>query len=263
MAHILIYVSSANKIPLREGTNGDTGIFLGELTLPLMPLYEAGHVFTFITPDGKAPTIDQNSYHLLYWKFSKKKRNKAIHFLKTLESSGLNAPLKATEIAGNESQLESYSGLFIPGGHAPMTDIVFENWFDSNEFNRSTGEILSHFHMHRKPTAAICHGVAALAAAPEHGGKWLYNGYQMTCITMMAEWLAEDMPFFKTLKGHMRDYPTHMLQRKGAIIQQKNIPFLSQVVEDQELITAQDPFAAKELGKQLKIKIDNYLHEKK
>lgn len=37
-ATILVYVSSARFIPLREGGVSDAGIFLGELTEPLAPL---------------------------------------------------------------------------------------------------------------------------------------------------------------------------------------------------------------------------------
>ena len=43
-AKILVYTSSATRIPLKEGNTHDVGIFLGELAEPLEPLVEAGHV---------------------------------------------------------------------------------------------------------------------------------------------------------------------------------------------------------------------------
>lgn len=261
MAKILVYVSSATNVPIKEGGTSEAGIFLGELTEPLMPIHEAGHEFIFITPDGQTPTIDKNSYNIMNWNFSKKRLTKAINFLETLKGLGLNAPLKANSVIDDEESLNSFDGIFIPGGHAPMTDIVFSNWLKSNELNQETGKLLHHFHEKNKPTVAICHGVAALAAAPEMDGKWPYDGYSMTCVTMIVEWLSEDMPFLKTMKGHMPDYPTPMLERKGAMLKQQKIPLLSRVVEDRELLTGQDPFSAQELGQRFKNKIENYIRK--
>ena len=42
-------------------------------------------------------------------------------------------------------------------------------------------------------------------------------------------------------------------------MKQLNIPILSNVVEDRELITGQDPYAAVELGEKWKKKLDRYL----
>ncbi len=262
-AKVLVYLSSANKLPLKEGGTSDVGVFLGELTQPLIPLHEEGYHFTLISPDGNPPTIDKHSYHLLYWKFSKKKLNQSIAFYKTLLNGGMESPEKASDIINDKARLETFDCLFIPGGHAPMTDIVFNNWLKSNELNQDTAKLVSHFHQQQKPTAAICHGVAALATAPEHEGKWIYDGYTMTCVTLFEDWMAENMPFFKTLDGHMADYPTKMLQRRGAVIQQKFLPMLSQVVEDRELITAQDPYAAEELGKRLRERLALYIYNRK
>jgi putative intracellular protease/amidase len=262
MAKVLVYVSSATSVPIKEGGTSEAGIFLGELTEPLMPFHEKGHELIFITPDGCAPTIDKNSYNLMNWNFSKKRLNKSIEFLKTMNGLGLKSPLKANAVIADEQLLNSFDGIFIPGGHAPMNDIVFNDWAKSNDLNQETGKLLCHFHDNNKPTAAICHGVAALAAAPEVDGKWLYDGYCMTCVTMLVEWLAEDMPLLKTMKGHMSDYPTPILERKGAILKQQKIPLLSQVVEDRELLTGQDPFSAKELGQKFVNKVEDYTKKK-
>lgn len=256
-AKILVYTSSATQVPHKEGNSHEVGVFLGELVEPLMPLYEAGHQLDFVSPDGKPCTIDKASFNLMYWSFSKKRLKKSREFLETLNKLGMDRPMKIFDVLNDQQLLNSYDVLFIPGGHAPMTDVLHKNWMKSDEYNKETGELLLHFHQNKKITATICHAGAALAAAPEIDGQWIYKGYKMTCVSMLAEKLVEDVPFFNS-GGHMPDYPVPILKRKGGIVE--NV-LLGQVlvIEDRELITAQDPTSAEELGKQLIAKIDNYL----
>ncbi|WP_353158710.1 type 1 glutamine amidotransferase domain-containing protein [Myroides odoratus] len=259
-AKILVYISSATKVPHKEGGSHEVGVFLGELVEPLMPLYEAGHQIDFISPDGKTCTIDKASFKLIYWGFSKKRLKRAKLFLDILNKKGMAQPRKISDIVDDPKLLNSYDVLFIPGGQAPMTDIIHTNWMKSDEYNKYTGELLLHFHLNKKITATICHAGAALASAPNVYGQWIYSGYSMTCVSMLAERLIEDMPFFNS-GGHMPDYPVLMLKRKGGHV--KNV-LLGKVlvIEDRELITAQDPTSAKELGKILSIRVREYLSKK-
>lgn len=261
-AKVLVYVSSAQAVPLREGGTQQVGVFLGELTETLEPLLQAGHSISFVSPDGKGPHIDENSHSLRYWGFSRKKLKKALDLHEKLKDLGIEQPTKLRDVLANKDKLDQYDVLFIPGGHAPMTDILFKNWLEGEQLNEETGKLLLHFHKHKKPTALICHAPSALAAAPEINGQWIYKGYAMTCITMMSEFLVENVPGFKTMEGHMRDYPEQILKRKGAKLKQMYIPMISNVVEDRELIIGQDPYAARELGRKLKMKIDTYLQNK-
>lgn len=256
-AKVLVYTSSATQVPHREGGGHKVGVFLGELVEPLEPLIDAGHELVFVSPDGRACTIDENSFKLSYWKFSRRRLEHAKHYWNKLKALGLERPIKLSELLADEKNLESYHALFIPGGHAPMTDVLHKNWMESSDINEETGRLLLHFHQRQKPTSLICHASAALAAAPSVDGQWIYSGYQMTCVSMLAEKLVEDMPVFNA-GGHMPDYPVPMLERKGGIV--KNV-FLgrSLVVDDRELMTGQDPYAAEELGQKLLKKIEQYL----
>lgn len=264
MANILVYVSSAKAVPFREGGSHAVGVFLGELTEPLEPMLAAGHQLTFVSPDGQPPHIDRNSFRLMYWGFSRKKMERARRFYEeTLKPLGIEPPRRLSDLLAKPGGFEPFDSLFVPGGHAPMTDILFKNWLESSEINPETGQLLQHFHEAQKPTALICHAPSALAAAPDVDGKWLYEGYAMTCVTMLSERLIEDVPPFKVMHGHIPDYPERILRRKGARMRQLNIPMLSNVVEDRELITGQDPYAAEELGKKWKAKLDKYLKDKR
>jgi putative intracellular protease/amidase len=256
-ARILVYISSATQVPHREGTSHEVGVFLGELVEPLIPLYKAGHNLDFVSPDGNTCSIDKSSYNLMYWRFSTRRLNASKAFLETLNRLGMNRPMKLADLLKNDALLQSYDALFIPGGHAPMTDILHTNWMKGSEYNNETGKLLFHFHQHNKPTAAICHGSAALAAGPVIDGRWIYNGYRMTCVSMLAEKLVEDVPFFNS-GGHLPDYPVPILQRKGGLVDNVMLGKVL-VIEDRELITAQDPTSAEELGSALIAKIESYL----
>ena len=256
-AKILVYTSSATKIPLREGGTHNVGIFLGELVDPIEPLIEAGHEIEFASPDGKGCVIDEKSYDLSNWGLSKKKMEHAKHYFETtLQELGIGTPQKLSNILEDKEKLNSYDVLFIPGGHAPMTDVLHKNWLINNDLNKETGELLLHFHNNNKITAAICHGSAALGSAPIKDDKWIYEGYNMTCVSMAAECLTEDIPFFG-IGGHMPDYPVHILERLGGKVHTKTLS-LSNVINDRELITGQDPYSAKELGEKLLEKIENW-----
>ncbi len=261
-ANVLVYISSAQAVPLREGGTQQVGVFLGELTETLEPLLNAGHSLFFVSPDGRGPHIDKESYRLRYWGFSRTKLKKALAFYEKLKKLGIEQPMKLKNVLIDEGGLKQYDALFIPGGHAPMTDILFKDWLKGKELNEETGKLLSHFHKEQKPTALICHAPSALAAAPEVNGQWIYKDYKMTCITQVSEFLVEQVPGFKVMRGRMPDYPEQILKRKGAKLKQVYIPMISNVVEDRELITGQDPYAARELGKKLKAKIEKYLEDK-
>ncbi|MCS4224607.1 type 1 glutamine amidotransferase domain-containing protein [Sphingobacterium sp. BIGb0165] len=254
---ILVYTSSATQIPLKEGGTHNVGIFLGELVDPIEPLIEAGYEIEFVSPDGKGCVIDEKSYNLSNWGLSKKKMEHAKHYFETkLQDLGIGVPQKLSDLLEDKEKLNSYDVLFIPGGHAPMTDVLHRNWLVNNDYNKETGELLFHFHTANKITAAICHGSAALGSAPIINGKWIYEGYSMTCVSMAAEFVTEDIPCFG-IGGHMPDYPVKILGRLGGKVHTKMLS-LSNVINDRELITGQDPYSAKELGKKLLAKIENW-----
>lgn len=261
--HILVIVSTASEIPLREGGTHETGIFLGELTEPVEAMHEAGFQLTFASPGGKEPIIDKHSYNLMYWGFSKQRVNRAQAFYESLRQNELAHPLVLEELAEDPGQLAQFDGLFIPGGHAPMVDLLHRNHLEDETPNEQMGRILQFFHDSQRPTGLICHAPAVLAAAPNVNGKWIYEGYRMTAITMLSEFLMEDTPLMKVIPGHLKKYPTQVLQEAGAILEQTNIPMRAKVVEDRELITGQDPYSAEQFGKRFVEKINSFVKSQK
>lgn len=260
--HVLVLLSEANAIPLREGGAHPTGHFLGELTEPLESILNAGHRVTFTSPYGKSPTIDKNSFQLMYWRFSKQQLTKAKACYQHLVELGLQTPQPLSELLARPSKLEQFDALFVPGGHAPMVDLLHEDFFSSDGRNERVGELLYFFHRTNRPTGLICHAPAVLATAPHIDGRWIYSGYRMTAITMVLEFFAEDLFLVKAVDGHIKEYPTKILKQAGAILEQNPIPMIPKVVEDRELITGQDPYSAKAFGKKFVEKIDQHLKTK-
>lgn len=256
-AKVLVYTSSADYVPHREGGRRPAGTFLAELVGPLQALVDAGHELVFATPDGRPCVIDEGSMNLFFWRLSRKRRDRALAFVERLKTTGFDRPRRIGDIVGNAAELDSFDALFIPGGHAPMSDIVFANWSAGDALNRDTGTLLAHFHETGKPTALICHAPAALAAAPVIEGKWIYDGYAMTCVSLLADRLLEDIPFFNA-GGHMPDYPQPMLERCGGKVSNAMLG-RSYLVEDRELLTGQDHMSATAMGPKLLAKVERFV----
>jgi putative intracellular protease/amidase len=246
--NVLVVVSAADSIPLREGGSHATGTYLGELIEPTDAMLAAGFSLTFASPGGKAPTIDRTSYGLALWGFSPRKRNEAKRSYERLLALGLAHPIPLEEIAHDRERLARFDALFVPGGHAPMVDLLHRNQFVDEAPNEDFGALLAYFHERQRTTGLICHAPAALAAAPAINGRWIYAGYRMTCATRMSERLIEDVPLFRIIHGHLKHYPSEVLEAKGAKLEHTMLPMGSKLVEDRELLTGQDPFSAHAFG---------------
>ena len=237
-ANVLIVLSDANHLDLKDGKVYPTGFYLNELTQPVKMLIEAGHDVTFATPKGKAPTLDQSSVNPMYFKGDAAALKAHLAFLDKL---GITAVRKSPVISLSRVEqigYERYDAVYIPGGHAPMQDLV-----DSREL----GRLLTSFHQKNKITALVCHGPAALLSARDGAAQWIYDGYRMTVISNQEEELAKG-----ALKGgEMKLLPQTGLEQAGAKYSSNTTPWTAHVVTDRELITGQNPASAVQVGQAL------------
>lgn len=60
-ANVLVVMSDADHLDLKDGKVYPTGFYLNELMQPTKLLLDAGHSLTFATPSGLAPTMDVTS----------------------------------------------------------------------------------------------------------------------------------------------------------------------------------------------------------
>jgi putative intracellular protease/amidase len=247
---ILIVPSGADKLKLKSGRVHDTGVYLNELAVPVMAAVAAGYSLVLATPKGNRPVIDQASRRASHFGGSEGDLKYAVEFFET--HPALQSPRMLHAVI--EDGLERYAGVFVPGGHAPITDLSQDSDF---------GIILRHFHDRSKPTALLCHGpVALLAAVPEmkvfrvameagtiDAGKavakgWPYAGYRMTVFNNAEETIAEE----QILHDHLTFYVADALQAAGGLLTSSARPFEPNVTRDRELITGQNPRSDHELG---------------
>lgn len=253
-AEVLVVLSDANHLDLRDGKVFQTGFYLNELMQPVKRLLDAGHTVTFATPQGQAPTLDASSDTDAY--FGGDAAAHAAHKA-LLEQLALTVPGRSPVISLQRvAQIGygHYAAVLVPGGHAPMQDLLKD---------ASLGALLRQFHADGKPTALLCHGPIALLSAlpqaaqftaaleagrtPAKPAGWIYSGYRMTVISNQEELAAQ-----AALKGGlMKFYPQSGLQAAGAQYVRNQAPWTSNVVVDRELITGQNPASAPALAEQL------------
>lgn len=137
---------------------------------------------------------------------------------------GLQLPQALPELTDEE--ILSCDGVFVPGGHGPMVDLAD---------NPDMGRVLELMHDADRTIAALCHGPAALLAAPKVDGVWMFDGYKMTAFTDEEE--------DQTQAGRigMPWYLEAALKNRGAVFDDGDAAWVSHVVVDRNLVTAQNP----------------------
>lgn len=247
---VLVVLSSEHRLVLKDGKQYETGYFLNELAVPLKKIVDAGYTPVFANPDGKPSAMDKNSVDKMFFGNDDSKKEDALKFLADVPA--LKKPQRLSQIAHNPN---GYVGVFIPGGHAPLQDLVTD---------QSLGKILNSFHQRHLPTGIICHGpIAMIAALPDSrkfmqlieagekdkasqlAAKWPYKNYNVTAFATEEEKQIEGEG--KQLGGYVRFYATDALAAAGANIS-NGAAWASNVVVDRELVTGQQPLSADAFG---------------
>lgn len=244
---VLVVLSGANKLSLRDGKECATGYSLFDLATmvqTVQSLSSAPYELVFATPQGNEPSVEPFSVDTALFGGDAAKLEEAKSCLAGLPQ--LKAPQTlANVLAGG---LDEYVGLFIPGGRAVMQDLCL----DAN-----LGEILKSFKREQKPVALIGHAPMVLLATAYYGPEralkaitdmdlknsalscpW-YSNCQVTAFSTVEEQLAE----VNQLGGSMRFYVDAVLRVLGWQVKIKDGGTIN-VVEDKELITGQNSASA-------------------
>jgi putative intracellular protease/amidase len=247
---VLVVLSSASTLELRDGKSYPTGFFLNELTAPVKAMLDTGWEPVYANPKGNAVSWDPRSAAPIYYGGDEGRLAEAKRFVEGL--AGLKAPRTLASVM--DEGVGSYAAVLIPGGHAALQDLPTD---------KDTGAVLRAFHAAGKLTGAICHGPAAflstladptafveamtkgdVATAQKLGQGWIYAGYHMTAFTTSEERLAE----VRLLQGLVRYYPTEALAQAGARVV-TGPDRRSLTVHDRSLVTGQQPFSDEEFTK--------------
>jgi putative intracellular protease/amidase len=228
---------------LQGGKVVPIGTYLNELVVPVMAMLAAGYEIVLATPHGFKPTIDAHSVNAAHFGASQDALEEAFDFFE--RHPALQQPRTLQSVV--EDGLDAYAGVFVPGGHAPVVDLMQDQQF---------GEILRQFHAQAKPTALLCHGpIAVIAALPRANDlraaldagdlesaralsrDWPYAGYRMTVFSNEEERVYQA----ETFDGTMTFYVADALEMAGGIVLTAPGLFEAHVVKDRELITGQNP----------------------
>lgn len=249
-AKILILGSNATQIELRGGGHAAIGQYLNETAVPALALIDAGYDIVLATPDGTKPTIDASSDSIDHFGGDQAAYDRAKAFFADHPAMNDVRTLRAVV----EDGLDDFAGVFVPGGHAPVVDLMQD---------REAGTILRHFHAAGKPTALLCHGPVVVAAAlddapafrqalvdgddakaAELGRGWIYAGYRMTVFSASEEKIAEEHGLGGALYFDMEK----ALRAAGGDVSVTDTDFAANVVVDRELITGQNPASDRALA---------------
>jgi putative intracellular protease/amidase len=249
--NVLVVLSSARQLELRNGKEYATGYYLDELAIPLRKIVAAGYTPVFANPKGNAVSFDPVSNDKVFFGGNDSARADAVKFLHDIP--GLKHPRTLAAIAAEGTR--DYVGVFIPGGHAPMQDLSHE---------RALGPILISFHDTRRPTGIICHGPTALLStlqdpeafrsamiagdfpkAEQLAQGWPYAGYRLTVFSSGEEHAIEGPS--AQLGGSVLFYAADALAQAGAHVDRLGA-WQVNVVQDRELISGQQPFTSDAFG---------------
>jgi len=158
-AKVLLIGSNATRIEIQGGRTGATGQYLNETVVPALAIVEAGYEIVLATPDGTKPHIDEASDTPDHFGGDKAAYERAKTFY--ANDPAMNEVRTLRSIV--EEGLDNYAGVFVPGGQAPVVDLMQDP---------DMGEVLRHFHERSKPTALLCHGPIAVAAAMPHAREF-------------------------------------------------------------------------------------------
>ncbi|MFF4803403.1 type 1 glutamine amidotransferase domain-containing protein [Streptomyces sp. NPDC001351] len=226
MAKVLFVVSGATYWVLKDGTRYATGYWAEEFAAPYKAITEAGHDVVVATPNGVTPNVDMMSLR----PSMAGGEQGALELEEIIRSAEvMRRPLQLSVV-----RLEDYDAVYLPGGHGPMSDL----WLDADVGRLLTAQLAS-----GKPLAIVCHGPASILATRIHG-KSPFNGRRITCFTDEEEaavGLASRAPWL---------LETELKEKMGVDFSRGEIwkPYM---VEDQNLITGQNPASAAVLAERL------------
>jgi putative intracellular protease/amidase len=250
---VLVVGSNATGIELQGGGWGPTGNYLNETVVPIMAVIRAGYEVQLATPSGTKPHMDKASDSVVHFGGNLSVYAHARTFW--INDPTMNQVRTLRSVI--EEGLDDYAGVFVPGGQAPVVDLMQD---------AQMGEILRHFHDQAKPTALLCHGPIALVSAMPHAREfraalmagdearakelatgWQYAGYEMTIFSASEEkWVENEI-----LHGKMYFNMPQALRAAGGDVTTIHVDFDPHVIVDRELITGQNPRSDHPVGEKL------------
>ena len=211
MKHILMVLTSHDQL---GDTGHKTGFWLEEFAAPYYVFKDAGCQVTLASPAGGQPPLDPKSDEPEF-------QTAATHRFRA-DDAAVVALASTQRLA--EVRLETFDGIFYPGGHGPLWDLA-EDRHSIALIEQALGV--------GKPVAAVCHAPGIFRHTRRPDGAPLVQGLQVTGFSNSEEeavQLTNVVPFLVE----------EMLQGHGALYS-KGADWLPYVQRDGLLITGQNP----------------------
>ncbi|MAQ15569.1 MAG: type 1 glutamine amidotransferase domain-containing protein [Sandaracinus sp.] len=222
---ILCVVTNAGEY---QAVGFRTGLWLGELTHFVDVAEEAGFVCDIASPAGGFVPIDPESLMM-------PKAADAVGFesavQKRYRDRGFMDRLQDT-MPVSEADPARYGAIYLAGGHGTMFDFTSD----------ALAEVVGAFWDAGKIVSAVCHGPAGLLEARDAAGKPIVGGRRVTGFSWREEGLAERQ---EAVPFNLEE----RLEEAGADYSKAALPFIEHVVEDERLITGQNPKSATAVAK--------------
>lgn len=217
MKKILVVLTSVAKYP---SLNRATGLWLGEAVHFVEKMESAGYEIDYVSPLGGYVSIDPHSLALgeaIDWEWYQKKE-----FMNRLGNT-----LNPTQINPND-----YIAIYYTGGHGVMWD------FPDNETLQS---ITRQIYENGGYVTSVCHGVVGLLNVALSDDNLLIKNKKVTGFSNEEEKqveLDEVVPFLTE---------TELIAR-GAIFEKSIEPWAEFVLEDDRIITGQNPASSRKVA---------------
>ena len=207
---ILVVLTSVPKYPNLERA---TGLWLGEAVHFVKKVEEAGYEVDFVSPEGGYTPIDPHSLAMaepVDWEWYQDKQ-----FM-----SRLGATLRPRDI-----NPENYAAIYFAGGHGVIWDFPD---------NKELQELSRRIYENGGYVSSVCHGAAGLLNIKLSDGTFLVQGKQVTGFSNEEEKLAE-------LDQYVPFLTETELRNRGGHYQKATQPWAAFAIEDQRVITGQNP----------------------
>jgi putative intracellular protease/amidase len=223
MRKILIVLSAAETWTRADGSKYESGVWAEEFVVMDEMFVAAGHAVDIATPGGVRPTIDPHSMNPAVVG-----QDNVDHFRAYLDAIAdrLAHPLVLADVVTAD-----YDAVVIPGGHGPVEDLYKD---------ADMGRVLVEAQGAGTIIAPVCHGQAALLAAKDANGAWLFKGRRMTSFSDEEEvelGTADNAPWLLA----------DTLRKSGAAYE-KGPHWGAFVVRDGNLLSGQNPASSAPLA---------------
>lgn len=201
--NILFLVSNVEK----TDNIHKTGVWLSEFAVPYKKFLEEGFDITVASPEGHVAPIDEKS-------IPKEKCEYFDEVKKQLDNTSKLSDLDYDE----------FDAVVVAGGHSAMIDLVG---------NIDVGKLIGLFFYNKKLIATICHGASALISARTKENRPIVEGKDVTGFSDAEEKESnQDLKLPFSLEAKLKELGANYSCGK---------PFTSYVIDDEQLITAQNP----------------------